>query len=105
MRYRPRPDDQLMQDTVIFCVIMTFLLIIVIVFNGSSYDDSDECANIVRSHLSPYQITQMIESENLPTSYLEVKTWCSTGIDYETEIDNARNTFFEYPTRPDMIVD
>ena len=106
MRYRIHPDDDLVQDTVYFLMFLFFTFIIILVTLSSTYSDSDECANSIRDHLSPYQIAQMIEADNTHTTYDDVKSWCDLNIEtWSSEIDHVKRTYIEYPTRPDMIID
>ena len=99
------PDNQLSRDLIITGLVMSSLLLasIIYAFQGSTYSQADECANRVRSAISPYQVQQLISSKNLPPSYSEVKSWCSTELEgYELKIETAK-TYREFPRTTDMM--
>lgn len=100
------PDQQIEKDFVAtMATIFAIMLIVALTytFKGSTFSDADACANRVRSAISPYQVKQLIGSEQLPPSYAEVKAWCQVELTgYELKIDLAK-TFPEFPRTPDML--
>lgn len=99
------PDDQMNRDLLILTLLLSSMLMISIAycFQSNAFNEADACANRVREAISPYQVKQLIDSNNLPPSYAEVKDWCSTELEgYELKIDLAK-TFAEFPRTPDML--
>lgn len=98
------PAQQLKRDTLILALTiaasLTFVYIIMSVDMG--YAPADECANNVRSALSPYQVQQLTEAQQLPPAYNTVRTWCESNPAYAPHIKSAQ-TWPMFPAHTDMI--
>jgi hypothetical protein len=98
------PAQQLKRDTLILALtIATSLTLVYIIMSvDMGYAPADECANNVRSALSPYQVQQLTEAAQLPPKYNTVRLWCESNPVYRSHILNAQ-TWPMFPAHTDMI--
>jgi len=98
------PTQQLKRDTLILSgtILCSIVFVYMIMSNHAGYTPHDECANDVRSALSPYQVQQLIESEQLPPQYRIVRQWCETHPAYRPLINDAKS-WPMFPAQTDMI--
>ena len=62
MMMKTTPDERLAQDFALgFLGLMVLFMIIVFMGETTTTSPADHCANVVKTHLSPYQVQQLTE--------------------------------------------
>jgi hypothetical protein len=86
------PDKTLVNDLSIFILGSSMVLLLIYIMSSSStgYPPADQCAQTLRTTLSPYQAQALTESDEMPISYETAHSWCEAHINsYATEITRA----------------
>jgi len=86
------PDKTLMNDLGIFLLGAFSVLILILIATSSGYPPADECANMVRNSLSPYQAQQLVDTHEMPPSYNTARQWCANHLDtFHRDIQQAQS--------------
>ena len=98
------PDERLAQDFALgFLGLMVLFMVIAFMGETTAVSPADHCANVVRTHLSPYQAQQLTEGSWPYTKRAEIVSWCAANpVHWQREIKSARS-YPEFPRTTDMI--
>ena len=86
------PDKTLLNDFSIFILGSAMVVALLYIMSSSStgYPPADQCAQVIRTTLSPYQAQQLTESEQLPPRYETARQWCEAHLNsYATQVKHA----------------
>jgi len=100
------PDNQIKSDFNFITYTLAITLIAVTLYCLPwGMAPADECANEVRSRLSPWRVLHLTQADKLPASYGHVRQWCESHTeDYPQLIIKTARTIEEEP-RQDMYLD
>ena len=93
------PDKTLANDAAIFILGALLILSAFLIMNTTAgYPPADECAQIMRTSLSPYQQQALTESEQMPPRYETSRTWCEAHLNTYNQQIRAAMKWPMYPS-------
>mgnify|MGYP007012439375 CR=1 FL=1 len=94
------PDKTLLNDFAVFILGSAMVVALLYIMSSSStgYPPADQCAQAIRTKLSPYQAQQLTGSDQIPPRYETSRQWCEAHLDsYATQVNRAMS-YPMYPT-------